>query len=625
MEQTPQAKTDNGSIPSPLILIYSMRDRIRDILTVGLLQCHYRIIQAQNSHTASLKISQFMPDLVVIDITVNNTKDILLYNRFQNCERTREIPLLTIVPHLLKEKLEKVIFEKTEKTATNALLNFHIIEYPFSFATFLAKITTILGKRDKKISLESGKNSDEKQLLHCIEKYLLDIMVPVDQKLQKISSIIQKQWIFPFTIIKALDIIGSETSCCNELAKCIQSDLSASAAILKVANTVYYSKRQSRITEIKEAVVRLGFAQTRNLLSCFTLIDLSKNIKTQSGFTRVEFWIHSIATALIASKICTDCGYRKPELAFIAGLIHDLGKILLDNNFDELFPHLLEEAVSKIDSFWATEKRLMNFSHAEMGHFFTTQWNFPSSICLGILNHHNTAAIAATSTAADRLIQGAVFVANQIAKALNIGHSCDEIVQEIPIQILRELSMQKGPTDTFILSIIRQINRLVSYLGIPIKQLSMMQPPPDNQVASILFVYGSHPEFHPLLLALRNNGYLVKTAKQIPHERDVSIKVIISLPEPTMPLDIILDDDVSKNENEPSVLKIFVLDVDSRKLALGGFTDNTVVFINQEHLDVRFILHLLDKFFGQVVKPLEVSVDEDQDKATALPPAEPAS
>ena len=597
---------------TPLILIFSVRERIRDILTVGLLQSHYRITQADNSNIASLKASQFVPDLIIADITSNNTKDILMVNRLQHLDRTRNMPLLAVVPRAIKQKLEKLLDAKTDIEGTGEDTRFYLIEYPFNFTDLLKKIRSILSRFGKPIP-EKGKPGDDEQANLRLGERLFDPNFDTERKLQEIATLLQKQWVFPYTVIKALDIIGSETSCCNELAKCIKSDMSASAAILKVANTVHYAKRHRRITDIREAVVRLGFHQTRNLLFCLSLIDLSSQTYGESGFTRLEFWLHSLAVATIAEKLCENRGFRRPELAFVAGLIHDLGKVPLDNSFKNVFPKLLEATTSRIEAFYRTEQHLMNFNHCELGHYLTKLWNFPLPISLTILNHHNPDNILETTPAVDRILHESVFIANQVAKAMNLGHSCDEILQEIPAQMLRDFTIPKGPTNRFITAVIRNLNQMAQYLNIGIKKLTLAEPAQNLSDGVILFVHGNHPEFHPLVLALRHNGYNVHTVKQIPDNLDTTTRVVFSMPKQDMPLDIMLYDDDSNKLTDSAQLKIFIMDIDPANTPVKGLNESNMVFINQDNLDMRFVLNILDSFFGKVIVPQQREIEPEQE------------
>lgn len=620
-------RTKDSQPPVPLILIFSIRERIRDILSVGLLQCHYRIIQANVSNIASLKANQFAPDLIIADITPNNTKDILMFNRLQQSERTKKIPLLAIIPVGIKEKFERIIGAKCNSSGCLEEKQLYLIEYPFNFSLLLERVNAILNLTGKKIPQSKKGKTEEFSVQERIEETLFDIKISPETKLREINRILQKQWIFPYTIVRALDILGSETSCCNELANCIRTDSSASAAILKVVNTVQYAKRHNRVTDIKEAVVRLGFQETRNLLSCFALIDVSPEIYTDTGFTRPEFWMHSLCVALIAAKICTDMQFRRPELAFMAGLLHDLGKIPMDNNFRSLFPKLLETTTSKITMFYKIEKRLMGFSHADLGHFLTTEWNFPSSITNAILNHHNPERIKQITPLVDKILNESIFVANQIAKAMNLGHSCDEVIQEIPQEMLNDLHIPRGPSDRFLTSVIRKLNQMAQYLNISIRKLTLSQPAPENSAGVILVNHGTHPEFNPLGMALRHNGYSVKTAPKMPNTIEASTRVIISLPEPGNPLDIVLYDDDQNQPDDSRILTIYITDVSPEEASVSGLTDDNTVFINQENLDIRYVIHILDKFFGRIITPLyeDIDIKEDDGEIPAPSPPSPSS
>ncbi|MFP4418905.1 MAG: HDOD domain-containing protein, partial [Chitinispirillaceae bacterium] len=467
---------------NPLILIFSKRERIRDILTVGFLQCNYQVIQADTAVIAMLKANQFLPAVIIADILPQNIHDLLIINRLHQSERTSKIKFVAIVPPRLKDPLEQHIAHSEIEGMENIL---HFLEYPFNFSNILRHIQTIL-----KIKPAAGDSRQEKvdQIRHNFQlaQKLQDPSVSTETKLSSIAAGIQKQWAFPFTVIKALDIIGSRDSCCAELARCIGSDPSASTSILKVANTVFYARRQSRISDLREAVVRLGFHQTRNLLSCLALIDLTRDIHGKSGFTRSEFWLHSLSVALIAEQICNQCKFKRPELAFVAGLIHDIGKIPMDNLFEDLFIKLLDETVSRIIPFNRAESHSLGFNHAELGHYLTRQWNFPQSISNTILYHHRPEVILKSFPVTERILQGAVFTANLISKSIQIGHSCDSILREIPASILRELKMTDGPSQRFLTTVIRRINLLAKYLNIAIRSLNPTPPAANGSVGDIL-------------------------------------------------------------------------------------------------------------------------------------------
>ena len=121
-----------------------------------------------------------------------------------------------------------------------------MIEYPFSFSDLLNKIKNIFTTNGVALpDTQKDDDDNDENANKRIEDRMFDLNISVDEKLKEIAGLMLKQWAFPFTIIKGLNIIGSENSCCKELAACINSDLTASTAVIKAANTVHYAKRKS--------------------------------------------------------------------------------------------------------------------------------------------------------------------------------------------------------------------------------------------------------------------------------------------------------------------------------------------------------------------------------------------
>lgn len=582
-----------------LVIVFSPRERVRDILTVGLVQCGYRVIQASTSYLTIIKASQIIPSLIIADISCDNPKDIVLVSRLQKSIRTRHIAILLIVP---KGPASISSFVKDELNARPVGKEFGVVstlEYPFAFAEFLNKIKPMItvGAHEDRPAHPIVSGQVERNRL--VANKLLDPSVQVETKLHEIEMVLHKQWAFPFTVIKALDILESEDSCCTELAKCISADPSVSSAILKVANTVYYARRNGRITDVKDAVVRLGFRETRSLVACLALIDLSPVVYKDRGFDRQEFWLHSLTVGLIAEKLCAEADCRRPELAFVAGLIHDLGKIPLDNNFDELFPKLLDETTNSVCPFYIAEEKLLGFNHAMLGHYLTNQWNFPSPISLGVLNHHNPERILKTSPASDRIIQESVFIANTIAKAMNFGHSCDEILDEIPAEMLRELRLAGGPTERFFQSILHNLNLFCKYLNIaaPVINFHNQNETPKTE---IIVVYDSRVLFHPLVIALKNHGFKVHVVDHFTPELENTAKVVISLPEKGLPLDIMLYGEDKADKETPSILKIFLVETAPTNNPQAGLIHSDLVFMDRRNLDMRILVYTIDRFLAKI-------------------------
>ncbi len=583
----------------PLILLFSPRQRMREILTVGLVQCNYQVLQAGTSFLAGIKASQMLPKIVIADLSCENPKDVLLLARIKKSARTSDISILLIVEKVVDPFIARIVAELKSQLEPDEPGVIDSIQYPFAFADLLTKTRALLSHIEEQ---ELSEKSTAEDINRIVAERLFDPSIKTEKKLQDVKSVINKNWGFPFTVIKALDILESDSGCCTELAKCISADPAASAAVLKISNTVTFARRHGRVNDIREAVVRMGFRETRSILACLSLIDLSPEIYRNRGFGRREFWLHSLAVGLIAEKLCVDCKFPRPELAFMAGLLHDMGKIPLDNNFETVFPKILDHTMDYFCSFCEAEEKLMGFTHALLGHFLTTQWNFPTPISMAILNHHDPERILQAASVFDRMIQEAVFIANQFAKAAAFGHSCDEILEEIPAEMMRDLHISAGPGERFFTSILRQLRELCNYLNLQLQERHFASESYDSQECDIVVVYDNKTIYHPLLVALRNNGFRVRQTSMFVPTTHTGKQVVISIPERGLPLDIMFYGEETPNP-EAEVLKIFLVDMEQTQEMRENITDAHLLFMDRRTLDIRLLIHTLDTFFERIILP----------------------
>lgn len=570
-----------------VLLLFSPRSRIRGILAAALVQCGYRVLEADSSKLAAIKASQFLPDLLLADITPENSRDLLLIARLRKAQRTRLQKVLIMAPPDFARQIES-----TGKLG-GPPGQLSLVEFPFIFADFIKRIMDLLGQSGPLPRPEANKDP-----VREIGEKLFDLQIPASQKLRLIAGVLHKQWAFPYTVVKALDILECDSSCCEQLGSCIETDQGAATAILKVANTVFYAGRERKKTStVRNAVVRLGFRETRNLLACLALIDLSPEIHKQYGFNRQDFWLHSLTTALIAEKLCENCGFKRPELAFLAALVHDIGKIPLDNDFSSAFDRLLETTANRMGAFYDTEEMLIGFSHAVLSHHLLSVWNFPSAVAQAALWHHSPCLILAVKTRFDRLICEAVFTANTLAKALGLGHSCDEVIDEIPLEMLQDLGLPKGPDDQFLEELFKSLRLFCQMLGLSSHILDSNRPHTEP-APLITVITGEQRCYHPLISALQAAGFSVATVAELRDADFQKSRVALFLPGPGTPPPIYISGEEQDGFLEKPVLKIFLVDAMPNTPSREAHEQNRVVFVNRRSLDFRALLHTLDQYLA---------------------------
>lgn len=581
---------------SALILLFSPREKKRNILSAGLIHAGYRVIEAQTAYIAGVKANQYVPDLAIADISKDNIRDFLFLTRLESGTRTKNIKVLLSVTSEVKNALEQIRKEVGSPEGSEGESRIHMIQYPYKFNDLAFKIKDIFKQQE----MDREQNTDELRSKHIISGKLLGNDLTVSQKLELISQQVDKQWSFPFTVIKSLQIIGDENSCCRELAKCIESDVAATSSILNMSNKLNFAGRYKRIDKVLDAVVRMGFNETKNILAMLTLIDISSHIHLKHGFSRSEFWMHSLATGIIADILCKHINYERKELGFITGLIHDVGKIPMDNHFTNIFSTLLEDTTTRITSFEQVEHENMGLTHSDIGHYFTHAWDFPPLVTKAILNHHDINKILSSQSIMERRLQEIVFVSNIFAKALSFGHSCDEVLTEIPNKILVDLKIQSGLGPNIVDKVYVALKQYYEYLKVASGDVILREPQRNTKQMEINIILGSEITFHPIIMSLQYSGYNLNITKEVP-EDNIKSGISIFIPDRDHPLDIILDDEDIESESMPqsesSSLKIFLLEMIDTATNKKDVIKGDFVLMDRKNIDMRFLLHIIEDYY----------------------------
>jgi putative nucleotidyltransferase with HDIG domain len=187
----------------------------------------------------------------------------------------------------------------------------------------------------------------------------------------------------PVVAIKVMQLIESERATAQELAKVVASDPAVAARVLKISNSSFYGC-QRQILTLSSAIVVLGFSTLRSLVVAASV----KQVYKPYGLTEKMLWEHSFAAGLAARIIASQTRAANEEEAFLAGLFHDIGKIIMNTldrvKFQEVMQHCYNEGIS----FGEAERSIYPFSHDEVGAYVIRKWNLPEVLTTAILQHH---------------------------------------------------------------------------------------------------------------------------------------------------------------------------------------------------------------------------------------------
>jgi putative nucleotidyltransferase with HDIG domain len=570
---------------------------MRGIFSAGLIHGDFSIIEAATPYIAGVKANQYTPDCIIVDITHHDVRDFLLLTRLERCIRTRDIPVIISATAEVQDALHKLRAEASSGPGENGDDHVYVLQYPFHFSVLIHKIHEVVRAHRRVRHKKTSENTTDTGPLVHDGGFLFTSGLTTQEKVGRIERSIRTQWAFPYTVVRAVNIIESDRHGIDKLAQCVESDVAATSAVLRIANTVYYAKTHERTTDLTDAIVRIGFEETRRILESLSLIEIAPHVYSDYGFVRTEFWMHCLACAVIAEKLYSAAGGQRPDRAFVAGLLHDVGKVPLDNNFSGVFPRLLEETTDAIAAFHEIERRLMGFDHADLGGYFVRQWNLPEEIADAVGAHHSIDQVRACDNETARTVSACVYCANLLAKAMGMGHSCDEVLEELPQDILLDCGLTQGPRPSYFNDVLLRLENFLEYLHLSKTDVALHSPLPVQKQTRVYIVYGGETAFHPIECALLHNHYDVTGVSRVPAIEDTTPTVILFMPDKGSPLDITLDASEDATAAQPAtVLKIFLLRELSMNDAQKEYNESNVILMDRTRLDLRLLLHVVEDF-----------------------------
>lgn len=208
----------------------------------------------------------------------------------------------------------------------------------------------------------------------------------MNQKLKDLIAGTSELRSLPSTTMRLMDLLDDATVGADEVLDVIEKDPSLTANLLKLCNSAYYGLR-CQVGSAREALVMLGNQTIVNLAFATSMGDVLRGSLGGYRLERNQLWHHALGSAMGAARLAsTRGGASLRERAFTAGLVHDIGKLLLNPVLKKNLTQLPPDADYK--SLMASEVQILGFDHAEAGAALGAAWNFPSSLVRMIGAHH---------------------------------------------------------------------------------------------------------------------------------------------------------------------------------------------------------------------------------------------
>ena len=209
----------------------------------------------------------------------------------------------------------------------------------------------------------------------------------VTEKLRNIIMTTRDLPAMPQVAAKVLELSSDPDTSAHKLQQVIADDQAMTARILKIANSAMYSCSR-RIKTLTEAIVMLGFNSIRSLVVTSAARNLYNTNSNQTGLKERLLWEHSIGTAFASRILAEEVAPKYTEEAFLAGLLHDIGKLVLNQKAPREFDEIVQVVYNENKSFHDTERRVLGFDHAQVGALLVNKWKLATVLEEVILQHH---------------------------------------------------------------------------------------------------------------------------------------------------------------------------------------------------------------------------------------------
>ncbi len=214
----------------------------------------------------------------------------------------------------------------------------------------------------------------------------------------------------PHVLVEVLKVSADPDSSAGEISKVILKDPALTAKILRVVNSPYYG-RVREVTTVNQAVVTLGVRSVTAIALSSSVYKMAENV--EGMVSRKRFWRHSLEVAIAARMIAEEIGFEPAEEAFVAGLLHEIGLLVLEASYPEEYRRMWKQAEAG-ELLTILEQKILGTDHARAGQFLLDQWGVPRNIGEAVGKHH--ALFDHGARQSDQILPQIVLLANNLSK-----------------------------------------------------------------------------------------------------------------------------------------------------------------------------------------------------------------
>jgi len=256
-------------------------------------------------------------------------------------------------------------------------------------------------------------------------------MEPIDPELAvRLTAAVDHMPAFPMSVQKIIELTRDMSCSPKDLVQVIDKDPVVTVKVLRVVNSAYYGL-SNPITSIDHAVVFMGFNSIKNLALGIAAIGMLPS-DARAGFDSERYLMHSLVTAGIARQLAQTKRRADPNDCFIAGLLHDFGKVVIAQFMPQEFKKSMEASLWKQVPLHQALLEVLGVDHAWVGAMLVQKWRFAEELVQTIEHQHHP-------DQADSGMMACVWAANQISKKLDCDFGGYSVIEAFPPTVLQRM------------------------------------------------------------------------------------------------------------------------------------------------------------------------------------------
>lgn len=436
------------------LMMLTENPRETQILKMAFEQAQVKPLLSKPSYANYIKALQYVPDVILMEMPRHNNEQLHFARLIRQHRKTRHIPLIAYG-------------DETDPALKRGMLRSGVesyLERPLKFSQLMQIVGARLKQQNKSLEVSSSRRppGEKEQDIELI----LDPNTLATKKIELVVKHISGLMAFPFTVAKVLQLAGGDKSGASDLAKVIEADPVIATNILKVSNSVFFASANRRINSIKDAIVRVGFRETKRIVMGMAVMELFEKDSNSIGFDRVDYWYHSLATALFAERVAKRMGKINVEEAFLGGLLHDFGLLLFDEFFPTVFEKVLEATTNDGSSFNEAAIKLLGISHTDVVAELFELWKIPQVLAEAVTSQYSICDEQKTIDTPGKRMALCISIGNLLSKSYRFGALCDQYVIALDGWVFREARMPSGPGKALIDGVREEISMYRQFLKI---------------------------------------------------------------------------------------------------------------------------------------------------------------